>query len=158
MFTNLVDAIMFIDTLRVRHRCCCVNRDAALASPLLLRQSRRCACVNVLSATLGHFRPTVCHACGGARGSCGGLARGVAVTATGAVQGQYIAGCFASLAVAADARPCFTNIQLSAATSPAAAVAPSSRSVGTPTIVSRVGVWRVRSVPMLVVGAVKQEH
>ena len=41
----------------------------SLASPLLLRQSRRCVCVNVLSATLGHHRPTVCHARGGACGS-----------------------------------------------------------------------------------------
>ena len=37
MFTNLGGAIMFIDTLRLRHRCCCDNRDAALASPLWLR-------------------------------------------------------------------------------------------------------------------------
>ena len=152
MFTNLDDAIMFIDTLRLRHCCGCVNRYAALASPLLLRQSRRCACVSVLSATLGHFRPTVCHARGGARGSCGGLARGVAVTVTGAVQGQYIAGCFASLAVAADARPCFSNLKSSAATAGTApAVAPPSSSLATPTTVNRVGVPRVSSVPMLVV-------
>ena len=151
MFTNLVDAIMFIDTLRLRHRCGCVNPYA-----LLLRQSRRCACVNVLSATLGHLRPTVCHARGGACSSCGGLARGVAVTVTGAVQGQYIAGCCASLAIAADVRPCFSNFQMGAATGAVPAVAPPSRSLATPTIVSHVGVSRVSSVPMLVVGAVYQ--
>ena len=59
MFTNLVDAIMFIDTLRLRHRCCCVtvnccccaNRYAALAAPLWLRQSIRCACATVVVAS-----------------------------------------------------------------------------------------------------------
>ena len=116
-----------------------------------------CEC-KVLSVILSHFRPTGCHARGGACGSHGGLARGVAVTVTGAVQGQCLSGCSASMAVAADARPCFTNLEMRAATGAAAAVTPTSSTIARPTTVSRVGVPSVSSVPMLVVGAVHQEH
>ena len=52
MFTIRVDAIscMFIDTLRLRYRGCCFNRYAALASPSLLRQSRRAALASIRCA------------------------------------------------------------------------------------------------------------
>ena len=45
MFTNLVDAIICssIDTLRLRHRCCCVNRDAELASATIVASPPYCA-------------------------------------------------------------------------------------------------------------------
>ena len=116
--------IASIDTMRLRHRCGCVNRYDALASPLLLRL-RYAALASVI---LSHFRPTVCHTRGGACTSRGGLARGVAAPVAGAVQGQYIAGCFANLAVAS------------------------------PTTVSCGTVSRASSVPMLVVEAVCQQH
>ena len=40
MFTNLDDAIMFIDTLRLRQRCCCV----VVASIETLRVRQRVVC------------------------------------------------------------------------------------------------------------------
>ena len=74
--------IASIDTMRLRHRCGCVNRYDALASPLLLRL-RYAALAYVI---LSHFKPTVCHTRGGACTSRGGLARGVAAPVAGAVQ------------------------------------------------------------------------
>ena len=85
---------MFIDTLRLRHRCGCVNRYAALASPLLLRQSRRCACVShhcCVTTLLCDAREGLAALVEASRGAY------VAVTVTGAV---VVASCNRCAAIA----------------------------------------------------------